>query len=341
MKRTITNMISCIFLLTLCLFCVPLKADAAAMYGDWEYTYNSTGITIVKYHGKVNYGIGIPQTIDGRPVTIIGSGALSGQSNLWGVTIPKTVTVLDNGAFCNTRLTSVEVPASVTKLGYGVFSSNPYLNSIVFRGNPTSMYEGCLGDDTKKTIRVYRSASRVISYCSARSNRFTLDYMKTETEIAAEKENAQVPNEFTVTDKYGTWTFDRTTCTIVQYSGKAKDVTVPEVFTYGNYRYQVKKLGNRAIQNNSQLQTLTINTPYIDTEAVYKNPNLTTIYVQSAVGTLGPYCFYFNDSLNCLHVSGNPAAAISCIPNRQSMKIWCSSFAVILREYCYHNNIPI
>ncbi len=337
MKKSFRHLLHCSILFALCLF-LPLKAQAAYSSGDWQYEYNSTGVTIVKYTGNINYGLAIPSTIAGKPVTVIGTSAFSNQ-NLYGVGIPTTVTELGNGAFCGCRLSEVTVPANVNHLGYGVFSNNSYLSRITFMGNPKSMYEGCLGDDKSKTIRVYRSASKVISYCQARSNRFTLEYMKTDAEIAAEKENAAVPTVFTVTDSYGTWTFDRTTCTITKYTGTAANVTVPETFTYNGYRYKAKILGTHAIRDNAYIKSLTIHTPRIESEAVYNNKNLTNITLDYSVMFLGPYCFWFNDSLNSLYVPGNPVTTSSIVPNRDTMFINCNWLSLHIRWYCYINKI--
>jgi hypothetical protein len=54
----------------------------------------------------------IPDTINGLPVTSIGSGAFAWCSSLTSVTIPDTVTSIGGGAFENcTSLTTITVDA--------------------------------------------------------------------------------------------------------------------------------------------------------------------------------------------------------------------------------------
>ncbi len=67
----------------------------------------------------------VPETVTfGNTFTITGIGfeALAGHPELTSVTIPNTVTFIDNGAFdCSTGLKSINIPKSVTKIGSQVF----------------------------------------------------------------------------------------------------------------------------------------------------------------------------------------------------------------------------
>ena len=53
---------------------VDFELSHAAVYGDFDYRDNGTTITITRYNGTGG-DIIIPDTIDGKPVTTIGSYA--------------------------------------------------------------------------------------------------------------------------------------------------------------------------------------------------------------------------------------------------------------------------
>ena len=64
----------------------------------------------------------IPETLAGMPVRGIGAGAFSSCSELTAVTIPSSVTSIEDRAFlCCSGLTSVTIPSSVTNIGRSAF----------------------------------------------------------------------------------------------------------------------------------------------------------------------------------------------------------------------------
>ena len=85
-------------------------------------------VRIVEYLGD-NWTVNIPPTIRGLPVTHIGEFAFAGMRiDGWGrqvstrihllnVTIPNSVTHIENGAFMGSQLTSVVIPDSVIHIG--------------------------------------------------------------------------------------------------------------------------------------------------------------------------------------------------------------------------------
>src|SRR5271165_2387200 len=76
---------------------------------QFNYTTNNGAITITGYTG---YGgvVAIPGTIDGLPVTSIGTNAFANRSSLTWVTIPSSVTNIGSHAFYGcSNLSAVEV----------------------------------------------------------------------------------------------------------------------------------------------------------------------------------------------------------------------------------------
>ena len=85
--------------------------------GDFCYTISNEKLTIEGYTGPGG-DITIPDTIDGKPVKIIGTMAFRDCTTLTSVTIPDSVTIIDFNAFENcTNLRSVDIPDSVTYIG--------------------------------------------------------------------------------------------------------------------------------------------------------------------------------------------------------------------------------
>lgn len=119
------------------------------------YTTNNGAITITGYTGT-NSAVTIPGSINGLPVTGIGSDAFYNKSSLAGVTLPGSVTSIGADAFFNCKqLTNVVIPASVTTLGNGAFSASG-LTSVTLPGSLTNTGTGVF-------FACYSLASVVIS----------------------------------------------------------------------------------------------------------------------------------------------------------------------------------
>jgi hypothetical protein len=126
---------------------------------QFTYTTNNGTITITGYAGT-NNDVVIPSTIDGLPVTSIGTnaflnayytvtsvtvtdsvtnigdGAFSGCGMLTNVTMGNGVTSIGDGVFYEcTSLTSVMIPNSVTSIGNAAFDNCTGLTSVYFQGN--------------------------------------------------------------------------------------------------------------------------------------------------------------------------------------------------------------
>ena len=80
--------------------------------------------------------------------TVIPTYMFAGCTSLTSINIPTTVSTIQSGAFTNTGLTSVTIPANVVNFeGYGMFSNNSKLTGVTILGNATtivrSMFSGC------------------------------------------------------------------------------------------------------------------------------------------------------------------------------------------------------
>jgi hypothetical protein len=116
--------------------------------GDFEIEEFGTGayldVTITGYTGTGGE-LDIQRRIPGRPVTIIGRSVFAGKK-ITTVELPRTLTEIRGGAFRNNLLEAVELPASLSAVGEAAFSGNslreivlpPYTGTVgerAFAGN--------------------------------------------------------------------------------------------------------------------------------------------------------------------------------------------------------------
>jgi hypothetical protein len=156
------------------------------MYGDFEYSYGATTVTITGYTG--NRGdVTIPSTIDGKPViyiegkvftlghydenpppmhvTIPNSVRYIGESAFWNngltnVTIGNNVRYIGKRAFEYNRLTSVTIPDSVIYIGdYAFEGSTPNfrLTSVTIGNSVTYIGDGAFGSNDLTSVTIPNS----------------------------------------------------------------------------------------------------------------------------------------------------------------------------------------
>jgi hypothetical protein len=138
-----------------------------AELGDFQWEDNDTGVTITVYTGRAEHVV-IPDTLGGRPVTVLGESSFSNNRNMKTVEIPTSVTLIGHNAFSHSGLTSVvipdsvtdfhtaftycrdlvsiEIPASITKIPHNAFIYCQSLTSITLNEGLKRIYdafEGC------------------------------------------------------------------------------------------------------------------------------------------------------------------------------------------------------
>ena len=123
-------------------------AGPVVVQAQFRYTTNNGAITLTGYSGSGGV-VTIPGTIDGFPVTALGSNAFYSATNLTAVSIPEGVTSIGEGAFSGcTSLTNATTPTSLTSLGASAFCNCYYLARITIPNGVTnigaSAFHGCL-----------------------------------------------------------------------------------------------------------------------------------------------------------------------------------------------------
>ena len=101
----------------------------------------STGdVTVTKVKAGSETSIEIPETIDKGTVKIIGANAFDGCSSLTSITLPQSLTSIEDLAFadCN-ALQNINIPQNVTNIGVSAFLQCKSLTSITIPSGVTSI----------------------------------------------------------------------------------------------------------------------------------------------------------------------------------------------------------
>ncbi|MGV8084169.1 MAG: leucine-rich repeat domain-containing protein [Coriobacteriia bacterium] len=144
----------------------------------WSFEPRPDGAyAITEYRGK-DANVEIPLVIGKRIVTEIGARAFWGCSQMTSVTIPDSVTLIDEGAFCNcTGLIRVVIPDSVVEIGAHAFYGCRNLKEITIPGSVKEIGLYALGGFINPTLRT-TEGSCAHRYAHENDIHFVLDALE-------------------------------------------------------------------------------------------------------------------------------------------------------------------
>ena len=139
----------------ICAVAVLLVLPSVVQAQDYTYTTNfpdTNAITITGYTGTNNV-VAIPDTINGLPVTSIGSNAFYECTNLTSVIIGTNVTRIGDYAFCYcSSLPGITIPPSITNIENNAFESCTSLWGVYFLGNAPRLESGVFYSASNSTV---------------------------------------------------------------------------------------------------------------------------------------------------------------------------------------------
>lgn len=133
------KIISLVLMIAMLLIALPAMADDVRTSGNFQYTIKGNGTaTIVGYTGK-HADIILPNLIDGYTITTIGANAFASEHRLSpeiSVTLPSTITAIEEMAFRNRSVRSINLPDALEYIGDGAFLGNDIINFRLSNNHP-------------------------------------------------------------------------------------------------------------------------------------------------------------------------------------------------------------
>ena len=228
-------------------------------------------------------------------VTVLGDNCFYKCSSLESVTIPSSVTSLGYECFNRcTSLISISIPSSVTKIGYDCFENCTSLNTV------TCEIPVAIGGDFFDDVPIDK-ATLYVPKASLASYKATAPWSGFGTiEAIAGKVVNYTDNGF-VFRLY----CDDGVADLVQYTGSAREVTIPSSVRYEGTEYSVTTLGKECFYKNSTLQSVSIpsSVTSLGDNCFASCTSLTSIVIPSSVTEMGGCCLYGCTSLTSITLS--------------------------------------
>lgn len=197
MKRALLILLACFVCLSLCSCQSLLKKAKAYVTGaeeseppsdflesrvsdDYSYDVYKSYIKLTGYLGEETV-ITLPSELDGRPVTVIGALTFFERAKVTSVTIPDSVTAIEESAFYYAdALTSIVIPDSVTSIGTRAFAWCNELSSVRLGAGITAIPDYCFNhcaslESVNINANITKIGVRAFSYCDSLAE-LTLPY---------------------------------------------------------------------------------------------------------------------------------------------------------------------
>ncbi|MDR1868944.1 MAG: leucine-rich repeat domain-containing protein [Treponema sp.] len=242
--------------------------------GDWSIeVINGNSVKINGYKGNDTI-IQIPAQMNGMPVTVIGRRAFR-DKKLTGVTIPDSVTSIEDMAFAKNQLTSASLGKGVASIGESAFEGNQ-LASIDIPNSVTSIGKSAFAKNKLDNITIPGSVTSIGEYAFEENQ---LTSVTIPDGITSIKDSAFTQNQLASVTIPGS-----VTCIEADAfsDNKITEINIPD---------SVASIGDRAFRNN---QIAEINIPAglktIGKEA-FQNNNLTIVTVPDSLKSFGEGAF--------------------------------------------------
>ena len=310
--------------------------NGKTLYGTVT-AYYANEIPRTAFFGKKLTSVALPTNIE-----IIGYAAFAGCYQLRSVTIPESVTDIDDYAFAGSALTSIDIPANVLGMGVGVFSRCESLESAVIDSHIIGSF-AFLGDTNLSDVKLGPSVVSIdegaFNGCTALKT-VAIDYRSRLGQIGDEAfinsglENIDI-RSLTVS-RIGAWAFAQTQLTDIALPGSASNlgmgilahnplltkVYLPDVRTSGGRRLHgapalrrtIERLPDYAFAGDEILNpgTMLLNgTKTIGNYAFYNVcQDIDTMFLPSSITYLGDYAMAGMTGMKVLQTNASEVPAL-------------------------------
>ncbi|MCW2752186.1 MAG: hypothetical protein JWR83_3296 [Aeromicrobium sp.] len=294
------------FLAGTVLVAAPASADEVDA-GGITYTYDAgniaAGATVESYTGGPVVAIPSTVPIPVAPFVVtvkqIGSGAFE-NDGLTGVTIPDSVTAIDDDAFNHNSLTHVTIPNGVTTIGDSALADND-LADIAIPNSVTALGDSAFSSNSLTGVTIPNSVTTLGDYAFDHNNLTTVSIGNSVATIGHDAFNhngltgVTIPNSVTTIGGYAfnnNYLADVSIGNSVDTIGEAAfagnvltTVSIPHsVTTIGDYAFAGNVLTNVSMSNG----VTTIG------DYAFGNNNLANITIPDSVTTIGDSAFMVN-----------------------------------------------
>ena len=96
----------------------------------YHYSEDNVGIVITGYQGTDSVLV-IPETLDEKPVIMIGDGAFAGINTIRSLILPDSIIEIGEDAFWDCSIESINMPDGLKKIGDGAFAHSNIVSVLI------------------------------------------------------------------------------------------------------------------------------------------------------------------------------------------------------------------
>ncbi len=252
----------------------------------------------------------IPET-----VTSLGQRAF-GHNNLTEVTIPNGITRIEQWAFARNDLKEVIIPANVKYIGFQAFFAND-LKEVTISDNVNRIDLYAFLDNPNLNLVTVEANDPPNLHKDAFSNAYR-DQIDLVVPIGKKQEYLDNGWDGFRSISFGIFTVNgirygitsSTDVMVVDYTGTATAVSIPETLNHGPTVYTVTAIGEDAFQNKELTDVEIPSSVTSIGERAFSENQLTEVTIPVSVESIGPQAFNNNPGLGLVTVEANNPPAL-------------------------------